>query len=268
MIREPAVAGQFYPSNKQVLLNELKGMIPKEIKKVKAVGVVVPHAGHVSSGPVAGETYPRPMPRKTYIILSPNHTGLGSKFAVCGFPWRTPLGLIDVDSELVKGIIGRTKLVKDDIMAHVAEHSIEVQLPFIQYVSPGSNIVPITLFHGELKELKEIAAAIVSAVKDLNRDAMIIASSDMTHYEPRNEAAKKDKMAIQAVLDLDAEGLYNVVRDKDISMCGYIPTVIMLMCAKELNAGKRELVKYSDSGYASGDANSVVGYAGILIHAS
>jgi AmmeMemoRadiSam system protein B len=266
MVRDPVVSGQFYPGDKKRLLEQLDEMIPEGVERIDAIGAVSPHAGYVYSGPVAGEVFARLEPKDTYVILSPNHSGYGGRFAACGDPWNTPLGTLDVDTALLGAIMGSTDLVTDDIEAHAFEHSIEVQLPFIQRTSPSAKIVPITVKYGELPELREVAGAISAAVSEREGRAVIIASSDMTHYESRDAAGKKDKMAIRKILDLDPEGLLEVVERNNISMCGYVPTALMLMCAENLNAKKAELVKYSDSGDVTGDTVQVVGYAGIIVY--
>ncbi len=266
MVRNPAVSGQFYPANKGSLLDDLENMIPDRSDKIDAVGAIVPHAGYIYSGPVAGEVYARLKPRSTYIILSPNHTGYGARFASWSEPWRTPLGVVDVDRDLLAAMMQETGLVTEDPAAHAFEHSIEVQLPFIQKTSPAGKIVPMTIQYGNLSEYQEVADAIVSAAKRAARDVVILASSDMTHYESRKSAKEKDQKAIRAVLALDAEGLLDVVEKNNISMCGYIPAAIMLMCAKKMNAKKAELVRYSDSGDVTGDITQVVGYAGIIVY--
>ncbi|MFH1552118.1 MAG: AmmeMemoRadiSam system protein B [Candidatus Omnitrophota bacterium] len=266
MARNPVVSGQFYPGDKETLLKELGGMIPDCSEKINAVGAIVPHAGYVYSGYVAGEVYAKLKPKTTYIILGPNHTGYGERFASCAESWSTPLGPVDVDKDLLAEMMRETGLIVEDSSAHAFEHSIEVQLPFIQKTSPEASIVPITVQYGNLSEYQELALAITSAIKKKNRDAIIIASSDMTHYESRKVAKEKDKKAIQAVLDLDAEKLLNVVEKNNISMCGYIPAGIMLMCAKSMGAKKAELVKYSDSGEMTGDTLQVVGYAGMIVY--
>jgi len=266
MVRNPAVAGQFYPGSRAALARELDKMIPDCPDKIDAIGAVVPHAGYVFSGQVAGEVYAKVKARNTYVILSPNHTGFGGRFAASGEPWETPLGVVYIDKDFLAAVTHRTDLVAEDKAAHEAEHSIEVQLPFIQRTSPGAKIVPITVQRGNLSELNEVADALVSASGERGNDVIIVASSDMTHYESREDAKKKDEAAIRKVLDLDAEGLMEVVEQKDISMCGYVPVAIMLMCAKKMNAKKSELVKYSDSGDVTGDTAQVVGYAGIIVY--
>ncbi len=266
MTREAAVAGQFYPGNKHSLEKELEAMIPAGSEKIDAIGAVVPHAGYMYSGAVAGEVYAKIKPKKTYVIFSPNHSGYGAPFALSAESWKTPLGEVSVDKELIDAVKDRSALVKEDATAHAFEHSIEVQLPFIQRIAPGSSIVPITVQHGSMKQLGEVAGAVSSAIKETGKDAAILASSDMTHYESRKTAEEKDHMAIDRILELDPEGLIQVVETNNISMCGYIPAVLMLMACKDLGAKKAELVKYSDSGYVTGDDYQVVGYAGIVVY--
>ena len=266
MAREAYVAGQFYPGDKNRLIEELLDIIPENKNKINAIGAVSPHAGYTYSGAVAGEVYAKLNPKGTYVILSPNHSGYGADFAASAEPWRTPLGPVEIDRDLLGAAMRRTGLIVEDRTAHAFEHSAEVQIPFIQMTAPGAKIVPITVRYGSLDELKEVAEALAAAVKDKNGDALIISSSDMTHYESRQSAGRKDRMAIQKVLELDAEGLLDVVERNDISMCGYVPTAIMLMCAKALDASKAELVKYIDSGDVTGDTAQVVGYAGIVVY--
>jgi AmmeMemoRadiSam system protein B len=265
MTRQPIVAGQFYPAGKDTLEEQLEDMIPDVSDKTDAMGAVSPHAGYMYSGSTAGEVYARLIPKDTYIIISPNHTGYGSRFSASSEPWSTPLGTVDIDRELLSAIMDETGLLKEDPAAHAFEHSVEVQIPFIQKTAPGAKIIPMTLSFGNIDEYRELAGAVVSGAKKLGRKVMVIASSDMTHYESRVSAAEKDRKAIQKVLDLDPEGLLEVVEKNDISMCGYIPTAIMLMCANKMGAKKAELIKYTDSGEATGDTEQVVGYAGIIV---
>ena len=191
---------------------------------------------------------------------------MGSRFSLSSEAWATPLGTVEIDTALLCDIKAGSGLLEEDPAAHAGEHSVEVQLPFIQKASPGAKIVPLTVAHGHLAELSEIAHAIAAAVESSASRVMIVASSDMTHYESREQAGKKDKAAIQKVLDLDPEGLIDTVQRMQISMCGYMPAAIMLMAAKELGAGAAKLVKYTDSGEVTGDAAEVVGYAGIVVY--
>jgi len=265
MVREPVVQGQFYSGGRDELLAELEGLVPEGEPKIDALGIMVPHAGYVYSGKVAGAVYVGIEPKSTYVIFGPNHTGRGACFASSGDLWQTPLGELLPDTELLENIMARTDLILEDSAAHASEHSIEVQLPFIQITAPGAKIVPIAVKYGNIMELSEIAGAVSSAVKETKRDVVIVASSDMTHYESRLAASAKDKKAIQKIFDVDAEGLVEVVEKNNISMCGYISTAIMLMTAKELGAKKGTLIKYTDSGEVTGDTSQVVGYAGIIV---
>jgi len=266
MVREPAVAGQFYAGDKGRLEKDLDDMILQQQEKIDAIGAVSPHAGYMYSGGVAGQVYGRLSPGDVYIILSPNHTGYGARFALSAESWRTPLGEIQVDEKIAASLKDKTELIEENRDAHVYEHSIEVQIPFIQRVSPQAKIVPMTVQFGSLAELQEVAGAIASSIMESGQKAIIIASSDMTHYESRDNASKKDRLAIQKILELDPEGLLNVVEEMDISMCGCIPTAIMLMASKKLGAEKAELVHYTDSGDVTGDTFQVVGYAGIVVY--
>jgi AmmeMemoRadiSam system protein B len=248
MPREAVFAGQFYPGSVRELEKDLDKMIKFSRDKRDAIGAISPHAGYIYSGSVAGEVYGKIRPADSYVILSPNHTGEGARFAVSTETWVTPLGEVPVDTELARRLMSGTKLLSHDEEAHLGEHSIEVQLPFIQKISPSARIVPITVKHANLHEIEEVAEAISLGIKESGKKVMIIASSDMSHYDSRKSASGKDHLAIQKVIELDPEGLLKVVVENNITMCGYLPSVIMLKTAKKLGAKKAELVRYSDSG--------------------
>jgi len=266
MVRKPVVAGQFYPGSSLALKDEIAKHISKETKKEKALGLVMPHAGYPYSGPVAGQVISRVEITDTVIILGPNHTGRGEPYSLMSEgTWETPLGNVEIDTELANAILKNTSYLKDDTLAHAYEHSIEVQLPFLQYFKSDFKFVPISLSSYEGKTLKSIGQGLAQAIKDSNRDVMIIASSDMTHYESHEQAKMKDAAAIEAILKLDEDGLLRKVDELNISMCGWMPTVVMLSCCKQLGAKTARLVKYQTSGETTGDYTSVVGYAGIII---
>ena len=266
MIRNPAVAGQFYPGSAAELRKMIASMVDERATKEEVIGLVVPHAGYIYSGPVAGAVLSRIQFKDTFIIIGPNHTGYGKPLSIMTEgSWRTPLGEVQIDTELGKKILEVSKYLKEDSRAHEAEHSIEVQLPFLQYFKPDVKIVPIILGFGSGEIYKEVGKEIARAIKELKRDVVIIASSDMTHYESRESARRKDSQAIEAILKLDEDELLRRVQQFDISMCGYAPATVLLSAAKELGAGAAELVRYGNSGDATGDYSSVVAYAGIII---
>ena len=266
MIREAIVAGKFYPASPDKLKEMTMDMMDKKAARQDAIGLVSPHAGYIYSGAVAGAAISRIKLKDTFIIMGPNHTGMGRPFSIMtDGAWRTPLGDVNIDTELARRILASSKYLEEDIEAHRFEHSIEVQLPFLQYFGRQFRLVPIVLSCADITVYSEIGRAIAVAVRDLDRKAVIIASSDMTHYEPHDSARKKDDMAIEAILELDEVKLLKRVKDFNISMCGYAPVVSLVTAARELGADKAELVKYQTSGDASGDYSSVVGYAGIII---
>lgn len=267
MRRKPAVAGYFYPGQGEVLSEMIKGMTDLEIKKEKAIGVVSPHAGFVYSGPVAGALFSAVILPDTYVILGPSHRGISSRFAIMKEGvWETPLGDVSLESQLASLIMDNSPLVVEDERAHSEEHSLEVQLPFIQYFKQEFSIVPICLSYDvSYEELEELARAISKGIQDFKKEVLIVASTDMSHYVSQKTAEKKDFLAIDNVLKLDPKGLYDTVLREDISMCGFQPTTSALIASKELGAKKAKLIKYQTSGDTSGDYSQVVGYAGLRI---
>ncbi len=265
MIREATVAGRFYPDSPVELRAMLATMVDDKIIREEIIGLVSPHAGYIYSGSVAGATISRIKMKDTFIILGPNHTGLGKTFSIMiEGTWRTPLGDVEIDSELARRILESSAYLEEDYDAHRLEHSIEVQLPFLQYFKNDIRLVPIVLAHADGDAYKEIGKAMAKAIKDLKREAVIIASSDMTHYESQTSAQEKDNQAIDAMLALDDDKLIEKVEEMNISMCGYAPVVSLITAVKELGAKKAELVKYQTSGDITGDYSSVVGYAGLI----
>jgi len=265
-IRKPAVAGQFYPSSAQGLKSQIQALIDKKADKTDVIACMLPHAGYMYSGGVAAQTLSRINIKDKIILLGPNHTGFGAPFSIMteGM-WQTPLGEIEIDSNLAKQILQGSKYLQDDNAAHIYEHSLEVELPFLQYFKADFKIVPIIFLSDEIKALKEIGEGIADVLKDSRGSVMILASSDMTHYEPQTVAKSKDKEAIEAILELNEDKLMEKIRQLNISMCGYAPVIVMLKAAKMLGAKNGSLIKYQTSGDVTGDRDSVVGYAGIII---
>ncbi len=269
-VRRPAVAGRFYPAKAQTLTRDLDAYLgpdPDKAEKVEnALGCVVPHAGYMYSGHVAGAVYRRLPARSSYIILCPNHFGRGAPLAMMSSgSWLTPLGEVPIDGSLAQAVRRGCHLLMEDPNAHAEEHSLEVQLPFLQRQVRNFLFVPVAIGVGGYAALESLGRGVAQAAKAAPQPVLIIASSDMNHYEPDSVTRVKDRKAIDRILALDPQGLYDVVRREDISMCGYGPTIAMLTAAKELGAARAELVKYATSADTSGDCSAVVGYAGIII---
>lgn len=266
MIRNPVYAGQFYPGRARALQDQIKSFASPAQTLTDAIGIVVPHAGYVYSGRVAGAVYSQIKLRRRIVVIGPNHTGSGARFSLMkSGVWVTLLGDLSVDRELAQSILDRSNLIEEDAEAHLFEHSIEVQLPFVTYFNSRARITPIIVSAGSLEDYQAIGRSLAEAIEPVKNQVTIIASNDMTHYESHEEAKKKDNLAIEAILKLDPALLMERVEKYSISMCGYGPVTIMLEAAKSLGATKAELVRYETSGDTSGDYSSVVGYAGIVV---
>ncbi|MEJ2697752.1 MAG: AmmeMemoRadiSam system protein B [Candidatus Sulfobium sp.] len=266
MKRRAAVAGQFYHGTNSKLKEQVQEYTDTDLPREEAVGIVVPHAGLIYSGGVAGAVYSSIIPPRTFVMLGPNHTGLGARAALMDEgEWEIPTGTVGVDRRLASKIALDNPIVSRDAQAHFFEHSLEVQLPFVVRLSPEIRIVPVALLSLTVGECLELGRSIAAAVKAVDYPVVILASSDMSHYQPDKAARAKDRLAIERILDIDPEGLYETVQRERISMCGYLPVTVMLHAARLLGAGSARLVKYATSGEVSGDYDSVVGYAGIII---
>jgi MEMO1 family protein len=266
MARSPAVAGRFYPDDPVALLEEVQRHLEHEIPKVSAQGVIAPHAGFKYSGDVAGSVYSRIEIPDTVILLGPNHTGMGERIAVYSHgSWVMPFGDLKIDAQLATAILKDLLIARDSEDAHRLEHSLETQLPFLQYFRKRFKLVPICLMRLSFDECQMLAGAIVRAVRSCNRPVLIVASSDMTHYESHVDASEKDQRVIDQILKMDPEGLFRTVEKQGITMCGVNPATVMLAACKELGATQAELVRYMTSGEISGDMDQVVGYAGVIV---
>lgn len=268
-LRKPAVAGQFYPASSLGIKNQISGFIDKTAKKEEAIACMLPHAGYMYSGKVAVETVSRINVKEKIILLGPNHTGYGTPYSIMTEgTWQTPLGELKIDSDLAKRLLKSSKHLKDDYLAHAYEHSLEVELPILQYFRPNFSIVPIAFLSDELPVLKEVGSEIAGVLKESSdiSSVLIVASSDMTHYEPHDQAESKDKEAIDAILELDEDKLFEKIMRLKITMCGYAPVIVMIRAAKLLGAKNAKLIKYQTSGDVTGDKDSVVGYAGIAVY--
>lgn len=266
MLRQPAVAGRFYPSQPEELTKLVRRYATAEAgaARVRAKACLVPHAGYVYSGAVAGAVFARlELPRRM-VILGVRHRPRGERAAILASgAWRTPLGDAAVDSELGEKLSAACPLLREDEIAHSEEHSLEVQIPFLQVLAPGFTFVPVALGTIRFEELLQIGEAL-GKVLAKEPDVLLLTTSDLNHYEDDATTRKKDGRAIERLLALDARGLFEVCRDAEISMCGLGPAVAMLTALHALGAGHAELVRYATSADVTGDKDEVVGYAGMI----
>ncbi|MEM0042387.1 MAG: AmmeMemoRadiSam system protein B [Thermofilaceae archaeon] len=279
-IRRPAVAGLFYERSREGLLRQLEEAFLKgpgaRLQKPgpyagSVLGAVVPHAGYVYSGYVAAYSYAEMASSGTpevVILVGPNHHALGMPVAVSeADAWETPLGTVEVDKEVAKRIIEWSEVAALDDSAHAYEHSLEVQLPFLQYIFGESfKIVPISMYLQEPTVSRRLGRAIARVLKELGVKAYVVASSDFTHYEEARKAAEKDRAAIDAILRLDDRGLYDVIIEKDVTACGYGAIMTLIAAAREMPPVRVKLLKYANSGDVTGDYSEVVGYASICFY--
>jgi len=280
-IREPAVAGQFYAGTREALLEQLEecftsGFGPGELPEVneegprKIVGLVSPHAGYMYSGGAAARGYyvlARDGRPGVFVIIGPSHRADTRVALDPSDGWRTPLGVARVDREFLRALAGATDVVRFEEYAHLYEHSLEVQVPFLQFIyGEDVRIAPICMGDQSLETARALGEALARVIRESGSDAVVIASTDFTHYEPKRTAEMKDRRAIDAIIALDPEGLYRIRRELHLTMCGPGPTAAMLYCAKALGASDAELLSYYTSGDVIGDFFEVVGYASIAVY--
>lgn len=265
--REPVVAGTFYPRAAASLEDDLVRLIDLQDERHELLACIAPHAGYVYSGGVAGALYGHLEVPQTVIVLGPNHTGDGAPVAVAPHErWRTPLGTLPIATGLGRRVVDRAYMATFDPHAHQREHSLEVQLPFLLARRPDLEVLPICLSHLRLDDCLDFGRILARVVKDFAEPIGIVASSDMSHYLPEDEARRLDRLAIDAALTRDPVQLYETVHRHGITMCGVVPAAVALTAANELGAGDAHLVAYTTSGETSGDYSAVVGYAGMCFH--
>ncbi len=266
VVRHPAVAGQFYPGRPETLLRDIGQYTAPAPDKIPALGCVAPHAGYMYSGHVAGAVYSRLKLPSRFVILCPNHTGLGAPLSIMSAgSWLTPLGEARIDDELAAALKQNCELLTEDTLAHRNEHAVEVQVPFLQALVNEFSFVPIAVGTSRFELLDSLGHALAKAIRDEAERVLVIASSDMNHYESDEVTRIKDRRAIDPILALDPRALWETVTRQNITMCGFGPTVAMLTATLDLGATHAELIKYATSGDISGDRDAVVGYAGIAI---
>jgi AmmeMemoRadiSam system protein B len=266
MIRPPAVSGRFYPSDEKKLALEIEKYTSSANKKSFARGCVVPHAGYLYSGHVAGAVYSEIEIPARCILLGPRHFPGGEAMAIISEgSWRTPFGDAQIDSELAAELKRACPLLREDRMAHEREHSLEVQIPFLQQLAANLRFVPVVLATQRYQDLETLGHAVARVIAAHTEPVLLIASTDMNHYESDGITRTKDHKAIDRMLALDPRGLYDLVRSEGITMCGYAATAAMLIAMRDLGAKDAELIRYATSGDITGDWDQVVGYAGIII---
>jgi AmmeMemoRadiSam system protein B len=266
-LRDPAVAGAFYPGTASALERDLRRLIALDADRHPLLACIAPHAGYVYSGGVAGALYGHLELPQRVIVLGPNHTGAGAAVAVAPHRrWRTPLGDVPIDTALARKLVDRAWAATFDPRAHLREHALEVQLPFLLARRPDLEVLPVCLAHLRLEDCLDLGRVVARLIGDQAEPVGIVASSDMSHYLPDAEARRLDRLAIDAVLARDPEALYETVHREGITMCGVVPATVALAAANELGATGAHLVAYATSGEVSGDRKAVVGYAGICVH--
>lgn len=267
MLRLPAVAGQFYPANPRELTRLIRQFTTQEpaMEKVRARACLVPHAGYIYSGGVAGAVFSRIVLPAKIIVVGVRHSPPGADLAILSEgPWRTPLGDAPLDEELASQVREACPGLQEDSVAHSREHSLEVEIPFLQALEPGFRFVPVAVGTLRFADLRELGMGLARVLRESAEEILIVTSSDMNHYEDDETTRAKDQKAIEKLQALDAQGLYEVCREERISMCGLGPAVAMLTAMKEIGAGAGELVRYATSGDVSGERDAVVGYAGMI----
>jgi AmmeMemoRadiSam system protein B len=265
-VRRPAVAGLFYAANPEALDRDVRRFLPAGTEPATAFGAIVPHAGYVYSGPVAGAVYARLEVPRAVVILCPNHTGRGAPAALDpSEAWQTPLGDVPLARPLARRLLELAPGITEDSEAHRREHSLEVQLPFLKVLRPDVEIVPVCLGEPSFPLCREVGEALARVVQEEKEPPLMLASSDMNHYESRTAGRAKDDLALERIEALDADGLFRTVLDRSISMCGFLPATALLVAARAAGASRAEVVSRRDSGEETGDASSVVGYAGVVV---
>jgi MEMO1 family protein len=267
LTREAAYAGRFYPGYPKDLRKEVESFICSPESLLDAKGILVPHAGYIYSGSVAGKVFSSVKLPKRFIILGPNHTGRGAELALApAGSWRTPLGTVPIDADLNGKLMQACPGLQEDPSAHRNEHCLEVQIPFLQVLKPDFTFAAICIRTADFDHIKSLGHAMATVLRSEQDPILLIASSDMTHYEQADTAARQDRLAIDRILAVNPTELYRVVLENDITMCGFAPAVAVLVACADMGAASGKLIQYTNSGVASGDFDQVVAYAGIVVN--
>ncbi|HEY5673235.1 MAG TPA: AmmeMemoRadiSam system protein B [Malonomonas sp.] len=267
MIRQAVVAGSFYPANPAELQVEVERLLQTEQPPQAAKALIVPHAGYVFSGAVAGEVIAATKIPRVVLLLGPNHQGAGCEIAVTeAESWATPLGNVPIAAALRSQLCAAISDLQVDERAHQFEHSLEVMLPMLQHSQPQLQIVPIALRYLSLNQCLQLGSDLAAVLKQLSEEVLLLASSDMNHFKDAETTERLDCMAIKKMTDYDPVGLYQTVQENRISMCGVLPAVVVMQAARELGASRCRLLRHTHSGQVNGDNHRVVGYAALSIN--
>ncbi len=267
MIRQPVVAGQFYPGAPEALQRQVRGFMNREIAEGgPAMLVMAPHAGYVYSGRVAGTTFGQVAIARHVLLLGPNHTGQGARLAVWSTgSWKIPGRTVPIQEGLAAALLASDDRLRPDELAHRLEHSLEVLLPFLLERRPDVEVVPVVVSESDPGVLTEVGRAVAGVLRAWPEPVTMVVSSDMSHYVPHDVAQERDRLALDRIVALDPLGLYQVVRRNNITMCGVLPMTLGLIVCRELGADQARVVAYDTSASASGDRSQVVGYAGVVV---
>jgi AmmeMemoRadiSam system protein B len=267
MVRQPAVSGRFYPADARELTQQVEQFTSgTDTEKITALGCMVPHAGYMYSGHVAGAVFRKLRLPAQILLLGPRHFPRGAPVAILSKgTWRTPLGEARIDSALAAELKHACRSLREDTVAHSSEHSLEVQIPFLQRLAGDFSFVPIVLGTGRFEVFDELGKAVAQVISAQKAPVLVLASSDMNHYESDEITRVKDRLAIEQILALDPRGLFDTVNREEITMCGYGAAVTMLIAVRALGAKRAELIRYATSGDINHSRDQVVGYAGIII---
>lgn len=266
MIRKPAVAGRFYPADMASLKRDMEKYIDESDDKISARCIMVPHAGYVFSGATAGKVYGAVELSSSFVVLCPNHTGRGRPFSIMSRgAWETPLGDAPIDEKGADNLKELCSMVEEDDSAHAYEHSLEVQIPFLQYLKEDFSFIPICVAEQNRDRLANFGECLHEYISGPGKDSLLIVSTDMTHFESAQSAREKDMDAIDRIKELDTEGFADVIARRNISMCGWAPSYAALKAMVQLGAERAELLDYSNSADVTGDTSEVVGYAGMVV---
>ncbi|HOJ40162.1 MAG TPA: AmmeMemoRadiSam system protein B [bacterium] len=266
-IREMVAAGQFYPASAAQLVSTLKKLIPDNTPRRAVKAVICPHAGYIYSGAIAGLVYASVEIPESAVVLAPNHTGYGEPYSLGDFTaWQTPLGEIPTDKTLSRLLLEKCRYLQKDTVAHLREHSLEVQLPFLKHLRPDIEIVGLCL-SGTVRDRAwpEIAQAMAEAIRELGRPVLIVASSDFSHEDSLQVTEENDRYILKPILRLDEQQLAERIEERQVTMCGFGPVIVAMIAAKHLGASQATLLRYATSADVTGESDYVVGYAGVLM---